>query len=803
MPAPTPRLAKNFWPATIAITLMLPMVLLCACGQQDLYQPPGSPYTIIGRVGLPAASTGIAVLEHHAFVAGGEAGLHSIDWSDPTRPVLLNTITTIRTADDVQVVRTFHDHVVRDIAHVVEGTEGISSFDITNPSSLVNFNTGTTATFGRSSYIDRPEDPAQPYNIYMAEDWRGVRHFESSLNQPGFLNYNGVVVRTQGRAYGIVVREGWGYCAQNEMGLCVLDLRVLNSASVELVSWADTPGNARAIALEGNHAFIADGREGLAVFRIDDGETPVKVAQYVLNGFSVAIAVRDGLCALAANAVGVHFLDVSDPADPVFLGTTPTGFATSVVFAKSGHCLVVDANDGLLILGGRGPFRDTTPPSRVTDLSATTGGPSTVDLTWTMTGDDRMEGRAERVDVRYSETTINGLEAWEAATPTTGYVEFDEPGERTSFTVTGLSLAMEYHFALRVRDAAGNLSSVSNTTSASTASGIVLRNARVHPQGGTEADLFTFEIEAVWDEPFTTTEVIIDGAAYTMSRVEGYLFRYETMLARNIHAHSFRFTADGVSEALLEEREGPLVGAIAYTMGSPADEPGRRADETQRLVVFSRELIAAETEVTQSEWDEVMPPGSNPSIHLGQDRPVDSVTWLEAIEYCNARSHTDSLPPAYTITGSHVAWNRNADGWRLPTEAEWEYLCRAGTETAFSSGPLAELHCRLDPNLDAIGWYCGNSGTGTAEISRKQPNDFGLHDMSGNVREWCWDWYGEFADDAAADPEGAADGYLRVCRGGSWYNTSQECRSAARGALPPDSADDTVGFRVVRTVIQP
>ncbi len=778
------------------------LLLLAACGRQDLYEPPGSPYEIVGRLRLPAASTGIAIMERHAYVAGGEAGLHCVDWSAATSPVLLSTVTTVRTADDVQVVRTFHDHAVRDVAHVVEGTEGISSYDITDPSAPRSFNTGTTATFGRSVFIDQPLDPRLPYTVYMAEDWRGVRHFESALTEPGFLNYNGVVVRTQGRAYGVAVRDGWGYCAQNEMGLCVLDLRVLNPAWVRLAAAADTPGNARAVALAGAFAFIADGREGLAVFAIDGGETPVKVAQYVLNGFSVAIALRDGLCALAANAAGVHFLDVRDPTKPIYLGTTATRFATGVVFAPDGHCLVADAEEGLLILAGRGPFLDTTPPSPVTDLEAATGSMSTVDLTWTMTGDDRMLGLAAGLDIRFAAAPIVDLDGWELATSLPGLPQVAGPGTVMRFTAGGLAGDTEYHFAVRVHDAAGNVSQLSNSASARTSAGIVLRNPRVDRSWGYETDLFTFEVEALWDEPLTASEIIIDGIAQTMVRGEGYLYRYQTTLPRGRHTHAFRFAAAGVPDAVTEEFDGPVVAIAAFTMGSPAGEPGRGSDEVQRTVAFSRDIVAATTEVTQAQWAQVMPAGSDPSVHLGAARPVDSVTWLQAIAYCNALSLAEGRTPAYAIAGMAVTWDQEADGWRLPTEAEWEYLCRAGSAAAFANGPLTALHCRLDPNLDAIGWYCGNGATGTATVAGKQPNASGSYDMSGNVREWCWDWYGPLSDATALDPLGAETGYLRVCRGGSWYNTSQDCRSAARGARPPDSADDTVGLRVVRTVFE-
>jgi len=773
--------------------------VLAGCGQQDLYEPPGSPYQVVGRVPLPSTNEAVAVVGRTAFVAAGEAGLHVVDWSDPASPQLLASVNTTKYADDIQVVRTFTGGVLRDIAHIVEGTEGITSYDVSDPAHPVDYLTGTTAVVGRSLFIAQDEDPSAPYVVYLAEDWKGVRVFESVPLDPGILAYNGVFVGTLGNAYAIVVRDGWGYCAQDELGICVLDLRVLDLNSVALVAWADSPGKARAVALEGDYAFVADGVEGLAVFRIDAGETPVHVAQYDLSGFCEAIAVRDGLCALAANGGGVHFLDVHDPAHPIYLGTTVTTYSLDVAFADDGHCLVADEDDGLVILGGRGPFRDDISPSPVTDLVAEPAGATAVDLAWTMTGDDRMLGQAAALEIRRAAAPITDATTWEAATPVAGLPAPEAPGTAMTFTVAGLVRDTEYHFALRVLDDAGQVSDLSNPAAATTAEGIILRNPRLDLAGGTIDDTFTYEIEALWEGGFTASEVIIDGTPHTMTFVADNLYRYQTTLPKGTHTYAFRFAAAGEDDAVTAAFTGPVVGEVVYTMGSPDSEYGRSPDEVRHLVVFSDPVVASPHEVTQADWDAVMPSGSNPSQHPGADRPVDSATWYEAVAYCNARSLADGLTPAYTIDGTAVAWDTAADGWRLPTEAEWEYVCRAGTSTALYNGPLVELNCRLDPNLDAIGWYCGNAASGPDVVEQKAPNAFGLYDLSGNVQEWCWDWYGELTSAAVLDPAGAVTGDLRVCRGGSWFYGSQDCRSAARGTFPPDSPDDTVGFRIVRT----
>ncbi len=786
-------------PSALLLLLALPALLLGGCGKQDLYEAPGSGYDVRGRLALPSVNEGVAVIGNTALVAAGEAGLHVVDLSDPAAPRLLSTINTTKYADDVQVVRTFNGGVMRDIAHVVEGTEGVTSYDVTDPAAPIDFQTGTTAVVGRTIYVDQPADPSAPYVVYLAEDWKGVRIFESVPDDPGILAYNGVFVGTQGAAYGLVVRDGWGYCADNEMGLAVLDLRILDLDAVNLAAWADTPGNARAVAVAGDHAFVADGTEGLAVFAIDQGATPVKVAQYDLSGFSVAIAVRDGLCALAANGGGVHFLDVSRPDRPIYLGSTATSYATDLALTDEGACVVVDEDDGLLVLTGHAPFADHTAPAPVTDLVAEAAGTTEVELTWTMTGDDQLLGQADQAVVAVADAPITDEASWQVADLAGTLTAVAAAGEPQVFTVGGLEPSTAYHFAVRILDETGAMSPVSNPATATTAGGIVLRDGQVDIAAGTDQDTYTFTVEVLWDGPLTVTEVLVDGEARTMTDQGEGVWRHQTTLPRGAHTHAFRFGAVGVPTEETAAADGPLVGAVAFVMGSPAQEAGREPDEVRRPVALSHPLIAATTEVTQAQWEAVMPAGSNPSTHPGADLPVHGVTWRQALEYCNARSVAEGLTPAYDLAGEAVTWNRAADGWRLPTEAEWEYIGRGGSETAVPGGELVEMNCRLDPALDAVGWYCGNGPVAPQPVSQKAANGGGLFDVCGNVREWCWDWYALHDATPALDPEGPPDGARRLSRGGSWFGAAQDCRSAARGALPPDSADDTVGLRPVRT----
>ncbi|MDP6460481.1 MAG: formylglycine-generating enzyme family protein, partial [Gemmatimonadota bacterium] len=168
----------------------------------------------------------------------------------------------------------------------------------------------------------------------------------------------------------------------------------------------------------------------------------------------------------------------------------------------------------------------------------------------------------------------------------------------------------------------------------------------------------------------------------------------------------------------------------------------------------------------------------------------------DAVAYCNALSASEGLTPCYSGSGSGTVCDWNANGYRLPTEAEWEYACRAGTETAYYTGVNTNTEC-ADPNLDMAGWYCGNASNTTHPTEEKVANASGLYDMHGNVWEWCWDWYGSYSGQET-DPAGPGSGSDRVIRGGSWYDFALGCRSANRGNYGPGYANAVIGFRPVR-----
>ena len=213
-----------------------------------------------------------------------------------------------------------------------------------------------------------------------------------------------------------------------------------------------------------------------------------------------------------------------------------------------------------------------------------------------------------------------------------------------------------------------------------------------------------------------------------------------------------------------------LIPAGEFTMGSPEDDPDRVSDETPHRIQITEPFYLGIYEVTQEQYEKVM--GKNPSGSEGPTLPVEQVSWEDATTFCAKLSASD---PRST--------------YRLPTEAEWEYACRAGTTTRHSFGD------DLDPQY---AWFRDNSNGRSHPVGQKQPNAWGLYDMHGNVREWCRDWYASSyqEDPSTVDPTGPATGSNRVARGGGWFVTPEYCRSANRDKYAPINRFINLGFRV-------
>lgn len=224
----------------------------------------------------------------------------------------------------------------------------------------------------------------------------------------------------------------------------------------------------------------------------------------------------------------------------------------------------------------------------------------------------------------------------------------------------------------------------------------------------------------------------------------------------------------------------------------PAGAFNRGNDEKKQIVQLTQPFLLARYPVTQAQWRAVM--GSDPPelYFKGKDHnPVESVNWFEAVAFCNKLSKLAGLGEAYSIKGENIELIKDAKGYRLPTEAEWEYAARGG--------PLSNGYEYAGSNdLDEVGWYGGNSNDSTQPVGQKKPNELGLFDMSGNVWEWCWDWYNVkyYAESPEKNPKGPEKGSDRVLRGGSWYSSADSCRTADRGSGDPSYRINRYGFRV-------
>lgn len=230
----------------------------------------------------------------------------------------------------------------------------------------------------------------------------------------------------------------------------------------------------------------------------------------------------------------------------------------------------------------------------------------------------------------------------------------------------------------------------------------------------------------------------------------------------------------------------PVEGGT-FTMGSEQASPESRPAHEVTLSSY----LMADREITQDLWFFLME--QNPSSTHSGNLPVEGITWWEALEFCNRLSLREGLDPVYEISGWQVRWKTGSKGYRLPTEAEWEYAARVGRH---GSGDLFSG----SRDSAAVAWLLETSGRRTHEPAQKAPNTLGIYDMTGNVAEWCWDWWGPYPPEAQSDPRGAASGVWKVVRGGHSLHPAQSSTVLTRFWNSASNFNLMLGLRVVRSL---
>jgi len=257
--------------------------------------------------------------------------------------------------------------------------------------------------------------------------------------------------------------------------------------------------------------------------------------------------------------------------------------------------------------------------------------------------------------------------------------------------------------------------------------------------------------------------------------------------------------SDNPIEGKWDEDDFVFVPSGNFQMG---DTAGGYVPALPVHTVYLDDFEISKYQVTQALYQSVM--GYNPSHFKGSRLPVESVTWYDAVEFCNKLSEREGHQPVYSISGrtpaegypitsAAVTWDRynNNYGYRLPTEAEWEYAAKGGNT---ASGNYTYSG---SDDINSVAWYYGNSGGAAHDVGTKAPNGLGLYDMSGNVWEWCWDWYGNYMNNEPPNPTGASSGTVRVARGGSWRDTAENAGTAFRSFDKPSHRYSDLGFRIV------
>jgi len=529
-----------------------------------------------------------------------------------------------------------------------------------------------------------------------------------------------------------------------------------------------------------------------AVFIHDeiDPTQPATPTHVTITGLSANNKVYDGTTTAAVS--GTPVISGLKAGDNVTVGSGTAEFANpnagtgKTVTFKNWSLTGTDANKYLLIKQPssvtanilKAPGSDVTQP---TVRGTPTGKTITVNEVSLITP----TGQSAEYAVSMS-SNATGLSAWQSG------VTFADLTESTTYFVYARS-------ASNINYEAGKISSVSAgiTTTPSVTTGFTVTfesngGSYVPSQNVADGGFATRPANPVRSN--YTFDYWYENAALTKP------YYFKTHVTANITLY-----AKWVSNSDNEYTTGPDTGNInviwvpggTYLMGSPASEKGHKDNEGPQHEVTLSGFYMGKYEITQDQYRAVM--GSNPSGFSGWNKPVECLTWLDAVKFCNQLSYREGLEQVYNIVGDNVTADFSKKGYRLPTEAEWEYACRAGTTTAFNNGNNDYNNIA---SVSEVAWFLYNSGNLTHDIGKKKPNDWKLYDMHGNVFEWCWDGYDEYyysKNKPAINPTGPDNTGSKVIRGGSWENDDYSTlRSASRSGFFWNYFSSDIGFRVVR-----
>lgn len=282
---------------------------------------------------------------------------------------------------------------------------------------------------------------------------------------------------------------------------------------------------------------------------------------------------------------------------------------------------------------------------------------------------------------------------------------------------------------------------------------------------------------ASWQEELQEAKELFDSGI--LSKEDFEQLRTEALRKREV------LISRGFTGQISDRIELILIPLGRFMMGALSDDDEALDEEVPRHEVeISRSFYAGKYPVTQKLWKEVME--DNPSYHDGDNHPVEKVSWLDCIRFCNDLSFLEGRTQAYTINGEDVFCDWEANGYRLLTEAEWEYCARAEQNTLYSGSN----------DLNEVAWWGKNSGDETHPVGLKKPNHFGLYDMVGNVWEWCWDGMRDYSEEKQVDPKGNPDDSWRSFRGGSYCNFEEGSRVSFRVSSAKTYSRDNLGFRI-------